>query len=414
MAEQDGVGARAGERDTDPGRGFDHTRGDLDQPQADGGELGDPEGCGLRQRLADGPHQPIGGDVEEQPHLVGIGRTARGAVAPQLSLVKLDEVLRLAAGAIERVVDMFGTTGLERGDDEADIEPHRTGFDAGDDTPAIVAPALGGITGLGIAAQHRLPACGTIDADCIRGADDDGVGMQRPVAGKPEHVIDLVGLAPCHNLGAAIMTVAAQRDAGFGPVRLDTPVQSADMAGDLGARRRLAGAQQHRHRPAGGGVVDMERQEAALSVMAIPERQLLAAVDDVDRLVDVERYRRRRLWITGAVEVDHDVHHPHQLTGCRGILPAAHRRLAGQADGAARQLAHRQLEAGIVAQHVEVVGILILPHFEWPIMGVIRPRRSFDRFWAEGCLSALRRRNMEGRQLPIMKQRGDEIVLASC
>ena len=155
------------------------------------------------------------------------------------------------------------------------------------------------------------------------------------------------------------MTVAAQDDAGIGPVLLDTPVQPADMAGDLGAGWHLAGAEQHRHRPPGRGVVDVERQEAALAVVTIPERQLLAAVDDIDRLVDVERHRRRRDRIAGAIKVDHDVHHPHQFARRRGILPAAHRRLAGKTDGAAGQLAGRQLEARVVAQMIEIIGILI-------------------------------------------------------
>ena len=155
------------------------------------------------------------------------------------------------------------------------------------------------------------------------------------------------------------MTVAAQGDAGIGPVLLDTPVQPTDMAGDVATRRRLAGAQQHRHRPPGRGVVDMEGEEAAFPIMAIPERELLAAVDDIDRLVDVERHRSRRGGIAGAVEIDHDVHHPHQFAGCRRILPAAHRRLAGKTDGAAGQLARRQLEARVVAQMIEIVGILI-------------------------------------------------------
>ena len=108
MPEQRGIRAGAGERDADAGRGFDNPRGDLDQPQAEGSELGAPQRCGLRQRLADGPHQPIGGGVEEQPHLVGIGRATRGAVALQLGLVQLDQVLGLATGAVERVVDVFG------------------------------------------------------------------------------------------------------------------------------------------------------------------------------------------------------------------------------------------------------------------------------------------------------------------
>ena len=44
--------------------------------------------------------------------------------------------------------------------------------------------------------------------------------------------------------------------------------------------------------------------EAALAIMAVPERELLAAVDDIDRLVDVERHRDRWRGIARAVKID--------------------------------------------------------------------------------------------------------------
>jgi hypothetical protein len=126
----------------------------------------------------------------------------------------------------------------------------------------------------------------------------------------------------------------------------------------MGTGRRLAGAQQHRHWPLGRDVVDMEGQEAALTIMAVPERQLLAAVDDIDRLADIECHCRRGDRVAAAIKLDRDVHHPHQFAGRRRILPTPHRRLAGQADGIAWQLAHRRLEAGVVAQMTEIVDIL--------------------------------------------------------
>lgn len=91
------------------------------------------------------------------------------------------------------------------------------------------------------------------------------VSGQHPVARQAEHIIDLVGFAPCHDLGSAIMAVVAQRDPGSRPVAPDALDQPADMASDLGHRRCLAGAQQHRHRPACRGVVNVDRQEAACS-----------------------------------------------------------------------------------------------------------------------------------------------------
>ena len=87
MAEQLGIRTGAGKCDADTGGDLDDAGSDLDQPQADGGKLGGPERGGLRQRLSQSPHQPVGGGVERQPHRVGIGRAARGAVALHLRLL---------------------------------------------------------------------------------------------------------------------------------------------------------------------------------------------------------------------------------------------------------------------------------------------------------------------------------------
>ena len=76
------------------------------------------------------------------------------------------------------------------------------------------------------------------------------------------------------------MAVAADGDPGLWPVPSDAADQAAQVTADLGARGRLAGAQQHGDRPARRRVVDMDRQEAALVVMGIEQRQLLMAVDE--------------------------------------------------------------------------------------------------------------------------------------
>ena len=71
------------------------------QPGAQRCEFGLGQGMGLGDSVADGEHQPIGGGLENQAHLVS-------AVRGQLRLVHLDQVLGLAARAIERVIDEFG------------------------------------------------------------------------------------------------------------------------------------------------------------------------------------------------------------------------------------------------------------------------------------------------------------------
>ena len=100
------------------------------------------------------------------------------------------------------------------------------------------------------------------------------------------------------------MAVAAHQDAGVRPTGADAPHEPAQMAADLLARRRLAGAQDHGDRAAGGGVVDVDRQEAALVVVAVEERELLMAVNDVERVVDVEGDAFRRRGVARQPQVD--------------------------------------------------------------------------------------------------------------
>ena len=103
----------------------------------------------------------------------------------------------------------------------------------------------------------------------------------------------------------------------------------------------------------------MDRQEAALAIMAVPEGELLAAMDDINCLIYIKRHRDRRHGIARAVEINERACQTHQFARRRRILPAAHRWLACQADHAAGQFAERQLEPRIVTQTVEIIGIFI-------------------------------------------------------
>ena len=155
------------------------------------------------------------------------------------------------------------------------------------------------------------------------------------------------------------MAVAADGDAGGGPVPPDTMHQAAKMAAELGAARRPAGPQQHRHRARGGGVVGVDRQEAALVVVGVEQRELLAAVHHVAGVVDVQRHRGRWSGVAGAVEVDHGMDQARHLAPARHVLPARHGRLRAGVGAAVRQPSAGQLEARIAAQLVEVVGVLV-------------------------------------------------------
>jgi hypothetical protein len=57
----------------------------------------------------------------------------------------------------------------------------------------------------------------------------------------------------------------------------------------------------------------LDRQEAALVVMGVEQRELLMAVNNIYGVVDIERYRLRRREVAGAVEVDHHARQADQI-----------------------------------------------------------------------------------------------------
>jgi hypothetical protein len=89
------------------------------------------------------------------------------------------------------------------------------------------------------------------------------------------------------------MAIASERDARVRPTLPNTPHETAHMCTHLNAARRLAGSQHHRDGATAFGVVDMDRKEAAFVIMGIEQRELLMAVDDVTRVIDIEDYRCR-------------------------------------------------------------------------------------------------------------------------
>ena len=64
--------------------------------------------------------------------------------------------------------------------------------------------------------------------------------------------------------------------------------EPAQMGAHLDTRRGLAGAQHDRDGTRALGVVDMDRQEAALVIMGVEERELLMPVYDIAAVVDIE------------------------------------------------------------------------------------------------------------------------------
>src|SRR5215218_5898291 len=100
-------------------------------------------------------------------------------------------------------------------------------------------------------------------------------GGERPRASQPEEIAEAVLLAEVHDFGTGIVTVAPDGDTCRRPTGPDAAHQPAQMRPHLDAGGRLARPQHDGNRTAGGAVVDMDRQKAALIIMRVEQGELL-------------------------------------------------------------------------------------------------------------------------------------------
>ena len=208
---------------------------------------------------------------------------------------------------------------MKRGDDVADIQPQRRGLDAGDDAP-LDLPGLCGMAGLGEAANSRRAGQGALDPDGIGDVFDLGGQCRR--AGDAEQRVEAVLIAEVHEFRSAVVTVAPDGQAGPGPVAADAAIQSAQISRRLPARGRLARPQDNRDGSAGGGVVDVDRQEAALVVVGMEQRELLGAVNHVQGVVDIEGDRLGLVDVAVAPGIHQRVGQPDDGLEVLCVLPA--------------------------------------------------------------------------------------------
>jgi len=153
------------------------------------------------------------------------------------------------------------------------------------------------------------------------------------------------------------MAVGAQQDFHARPVSADLPQQPAQEGFDLLTARALGGTQHGGNEPP-LAVEHDDRLEAVLIVMGVEQRQLLAAVHRVERVVEIERDALRRGGERGAVESDHRPAHAEQSARVRQVLQPGDRRLRAQIALRRRQI-ERHLEHGIAAKRVGVYAVLI-------------------------------------------------------
>ncbi len=103
----------------------------------------------------------------------------------------------------------------------------------------------------------------------------------------------------------------------------------------------------------------MDRLEAVAARVRVEERQLLLAVHHVVGVVDVEHDRRRRRRIALAEEIDEAGADLVRRLRIGEVLEPRDRRLTGQVVAALGRTLAGDQQRGVVAQRVEIIGILV-------------------------------------------------------
>src|ERR1700738_1330010 len=221
---QRGLWAGSSKGEADAGSHLDNPRAELQEPQANGVELGGGERVCLGDCITDSEHEPVGGSVQDQPHLVGERAAAAGAVGGELRLVQFDQVLGLASGTVERLVKILCRSGLQAGDDEAGVEALCGSLDPGTGTASGV-PGFRPVACLGEAAQAGLLVERAAGANVVGGLIDQPV--EHGVAGQTKDKVDVVLVAPLHDLWGTVMAIAPDGNTGLRPVAADAPGETA-------------------------------------------------------------------------------------------------------------------------------------------------------------------------------------------
>ena len=131
------------------------------------------------------------------------------------------------------------------------------------------------------------------------------------------------------------------------------------MSAHFDARWGLAGAQHDRDGTRALGVIDMDRQKAALVVVGVEERELLMPVHDIAGVVDIENDGGGLPIVGGHPLIDERPCQPDRVLQRRRVLQPRQRRLRTQVGARVGQPPASEFEGGINAQGVKIVGVFV-------------------------------------------------------
>lgn len=170
-------------------------------------------------------------------------------------------------------------------------------------------------------------------------------------------VVEAIRLAPVEHLRAGVMAVGADEDLRLRPVRADGADQATQKGSDLRALGPLCRTQ-HGGNEAAVAVKNDDRLESVFVVMGIEQAQLLAAMDRIKGVVDVEGDPTRDVAERRTVEIDQRPGQADERSLLGQILQPRNGRLRAQVP-LRRQPFECDLEQRIVPQARGVIAVLI-------------------------------------------------------
>jgi hypothetical protein len=190
-----------------------------------------------------------------------------------------------------------------------------------------------------------------------------GATLEDAVGGDAEGILDSEELAELVEQGQSKTGIAAQFDLYAGEGRLQTRHQAQQHGHDASMTGGISGAQPCRQQASGVTLEDQHGVIHVLAITTVEEAELLLAMSGIVGRVDVEQNLATLAGLV-ATHTDELLAQPvvgvHQIASGRGVLPATEGGLG--AERVAQFLIGDDLQHGIVAQTVGIVGVFISGH----------------------------------------------------
>ena len=184
----------------------------------------------IRQFIAQGMHQHIGGGMQEQPELVGGRFVTTGTAGFQTVFVVFDEEFCITPVAINLLVEIFGPGLFERSDDVAGIKiAEIIDIDPADYT-AGTFPSAGGVIS-GCIDTTDLAQILILEFCLFEGKFE--LTVKRPVGTESNDEFDVVRFTPRMNRRFAVVAVGTKNQDRIGKAVADLPDNSFEQRQNL-------------------------------------------------------------------------------------------------------------------------------------------------------------------------------------